>query len=77
MEFYDVKTWKAKGNQVLFIFKTLLVNSSLSQDDLEVQLSGKHPNLQAFSYFLAIPLEMFTIQKRNQNVLDIKIELFI
>lgn len=77
VEFYDVKTWKAKENRVLFIFKTLVVNSSLSQDDLDIQLSGKHPNLQAFSYFFPIPFETFSIRKRIQNLLDIKVDLFV
>ena len=77
MEFYDTNTWKAKENQVLFIFKTLLVNSSLSRDDLDIQLSGKHPDLQAFSSFLLIHFETSSIQKRIQNVLDMKGELFI
>lgn len=77
MEFSDAKAWKAKKNQVLLIFKTLLVNFSLSQDDLDIPLLGKHPNLRDFSYFLPIPFEMFSIQKRIKNVLDIKVELFI
>lgn len=48
VDFYDAKTWKAKENKVLLIFKTLLVNSCLSQDDLDIHLSGKHPNPQVF-----------------------------
>lgn len=48
VDFYDATTWKAKDNKVLLIFKTLLVNSCLSQDDLDIHLSGKAPNPQAF-----------------------------
>lgn len=58
-------------------FQLVLGNSALSQDDLNIQLSGKHPNLQAFSYFLLIPFETLSLQKRIQNVLDIKAELFV
>lgn len=70
---YQDMEGKAKSSSINF----QLSISALSQDDLNIKLSGKHPNLQAFRYFLLIPFKMLSLQKRIQNVLDMKAELFI